>query len=238
MGGSRWRRRLSAIHGQCRLLRVNVMNWNANEHYKNHRVATSYDAVRFSSPAGRVFNCWEKHVIGKCFARVPSGETLVDIPCGTGRLADALLSRGYRVHGMDISGEMLQVARQRLEHFGERFTSEVADAKNLPESTNTYAGALCARVLMHFPLEQQIEFLAGVAKLSRGTVVINHSLDSPYQRFRRGIKRLLGHQASARFPISNADIKRLLQGAGLREIKRHRLMSLISEAVYIVAAKT
>lgn len=214
------------------------MNWNANEHYKDHRVATNYDAVRFSSPAGRVFNRWEKHVIGKCFARVPTNETLVDIPCGTGRLADALLSRGYRVHGMDISAEMLQVAKQRLDGFGERFTCEVADAKSLPEGANTYAGALCARVLMHFPLEQQIEFLAGVAKLSRGTVVINHSLDSPYQRFRRGIKRLLGHQAPARFPVSNADIRKLLKGAGLRETKRYRLMPLISEAVYIIAAKT
>jgi 2-polyprenyl-3-methyl-5-hydroxy-6-metoxy-1,4-benzoquinol methylase len=214
------------------------MNWDANEHYKDHRVAISYDAVRFSSPAGKVFNRWEKRVIGKCFARVPRNEILVDIPCGTGRLADALLRRGYRVHGMDISGEMLQVARQRLKGFGERFTCEVADAKNLPVGVNTYAGALCARVLMHFPLEQQIEFLAGVAKLSRGTVVINHSLDSLYQRFRRRIKRLLGHQASAGFPISNADIKRLLQGAGLREIKRYRLMPLISEAVYIVAVKT
>lgn len=213
------------------------MDWDASEHYKEHRVAVGYDAVRFSSIPGRVFNRWEKHVIAKCFSSVPKGQKLVDMPCGTGRLAEPLLAIGYRVHGMDISAEMLQVAEQRLKRFGDRFTCEVADAQNVRQNAVEYDGALCARVLMHFPLDQQVSFLTGVARLSRSVVVINHSFDSPYQRFRRRIKRLLGHQASARSPISNAAIKQLLQGAGLREIKRYRLLSLISEAVYIVAVK-
>jgi 2-polyprenyl-3-methyl-5-hydroxy-6-metoxy-1,4-benzoquinol methylase len=213
------------------------MDWDANEHYKEQSVAVGYDAARFSSIPGRVFNTWEQRVIAKCFASVPKGATVVDMPCGTGRLAEPLLTLGFRVHGMDISAEMLAVAKQRLKRFGDRFTSEVADAQKIQQNRVEYDGALCARVLMHFPLEQQIEFLTGVGRLSKGVVVINHSFDSPYQRFRRGIKRMLGHQASARSPISNADIKKLLAGAGLREVKRYRLWSLISEAVYIVARK-
>jgi ribosomal protein S21 len=69
-------------------------------------------------------------------------------------------------------------------------------------------------------------------------VVINHSLDSAYQRFRRRLKRSLSHQEPARCPISDANIKHLLERAGLREVKRYRLFPLISEAVYIVAEKT
>ena len=101
-----------------------------------------------------------------------------------------------------------------------------------------YDGALCARVLMHFPLDQQIEFLTGVARLSRSVVVINHSLDSGYQRLRRRLKRLLGHQTPALHPVSNVDIKVLLKSAGLREVKRRRLVPIISEAIYIIAEKT
>lgn len=213
------------------------MNWNPDIHYKNQNVALEYDRVRFSSLAGRVFNSLEKRTIVKCFATLPKGKTIVDMPCGTGRLADALLQHGYRVHGMDISREMLSVAQTRLKQYGDHFTMEVADAKHLTQQAPAYDGALCARVLMHFPLQQQIEFLAGVAHLSHGRVVINHSLSSPYQRLRRRIKRLLGHQESARHPITNREIKALLDGAGLREVERHRLLSPISEAVYIVAEK-
>jgi hypothetical protein len=90
---------------------------------------------------------------------------------------------------------------------------------------------------MHFPLEQQVQFLAGVVGLSRSVVVINQSLDSGYQRFRRRLKRWMGNQASARFPITDENIRLLLERAGLREVRRYRLLPLISEAVYIVARK-
>lgn len=213
------------------------MNWNPDEHYKSAKVAAEYDRKRFSSVAGRVFNHLEQRAITKCFGALAKGATIADAPCGTGRLAEPLLAAGYRVHGLDISDAMLEVARQRLQRFRERFTCEVTDVKQARASAPPYDGALCARVLMHFPLDQQIEFLSGVASLSRSVVVINHSLDSPYQRFRRRVKRWLGNQDPAGHPISNADIRILLQQSGLREVGRHRLISLISEAVYIVAEK-
>lgn len=211
------------------------MNWNPEEHYQNRKVASEYDRRRFASIPGRVFNYLEKRTITKCFARVTKGGTIADAPCGTGRLAEPLLAAGYRVRGLDISGEMLEVANQRLRRFADHFTCEVLDMKTARPDEPPYDAALCARVLMHFPLDQQIEFLTGVAKLSRSIVVINHSLDSGYQRFRRRVKHWLGHQAPADHPVSNVDIKVLLQKSGLREVQRYRLVSLISEAVYIIA---
>jgi 2-polyprenyl-3-methyl-5-hydroxy-6-metoxy-1,4-benzoquinol methylase len=211
------------------------MNWNPDEHYKNRQVADEYDRRRFSSAAGRVFNYLEKRAVTRCFASVSKDSTIVDAPCGTGRLAEPLLVAGYRVRGLDISDEMLDVAGQRLFRFGDRFTSEVRDVKTTRPAEPQFDAALCARVLMHFPLDQQIEFLSGVAALSRATVVINHSLDSGYQRLRRRLKHWLGHQPSVNHPVSNAQIKQLLQKSGLREVSRHRLVSLVSEAVYIVA---
>lgn len=213
------------------------MNWNPDEHYKSVKVAAEYDRRRFSSLAGRVFNHLEQRAITKCFGVPGKGAIIADAPCGTGRLAEPLLAAGYRVHGLDISDAMLEVARQRLHRFGDRFTCEITDVKHARAQAPAYDGALCARVLMHFPLDQQIEFLSGVASFSRSVVVINHSLDSPYQRFRRRVKHWLGNQESASHPISNADIAILLRQSGLREVARYRLISLISEAIYIVAEK-
>lgn len=213
------------------------MSWNPDEHYKSTAVAADYDRNRFSSVAGKVFNYLEKRLVAKCFVSLPKGAVIADAPCGTGRLAEALLDAGYRVHGFDISGAMLGVAQQRLASHGEKFTCEVANLKEHPPGGPVCDGALCARVLMHFPLEQQVQFLRGVAGLSHSIVVINQSLDSGYQRMRRRLKRLMGNQASARFPITNVDIKVLLEGAGLREVGRYRLLPIVSEAIYIVARK-
>jgi 2-polyprenyl-3-methyl-5-hydroxy-6-metoxy-1,4-benzoquinol methylase len=210
-------------------------DWDANIHYQADDVAGRYDAERFSTLAGRVFNDRERRLVVGAFAGLSRGSRIADVPCGTGRLAEPLLAAGFRVHGMDISGQMLGVASRRLARFGATFTTEVADAKKLSAGAGTFDGVLCARVLMHFELPEQIEFLRGVAKLTRGIVVINHSYDSPFQRLRRKLKRLLGHQAPARHPISDRGIEALLEGAGLREIRRVRLNRLVSEAVYITA---
>ena len=209
--------------------------WDANEHYRNQAVAANYDSSRFSSLPGRVFNSMEQRIILHAFSMVPRGAAIADLPCGTGRLAEPLLEAGFHVHGIDMSEAMLDVASHRLARFEDKFTREVVDAKTLNRSHEQYAAVLCARVLMHFELEEQIAFLRGVAQLTAGPIVINHSLSSRYLRARRALKRSLGHQAPARFPVTSAEIDKLLAGAGLREVRRYRLNRIISEAVYIVA---
>ena len=42
-----------------------------------------------------------------------AGSHLLDVPCGNGRLSFELAGRGYRVTGMDISGEFIAEARAR-----------------------------------------------------------------------------------------------------------------------------
>jgi 2-polyprenyl-3-methyl-5-hydroxy-6-metoxy-1,4-benzoquinol methylase len=211
------------------------MDWNPAEHYKDIEVAEQYDSVRFSSLAGKVFDRLEKRAIVAAFRDVPRGTLILDIPSGTGRLAEALLEAGYDVMGMDISPAMLEVARRKLSRFGDRYKTEVMDVQNLPNTEKKFSAALCARVLMHFPLEEQIRFLGAVAAVTDGPVVFNQSLDSSYNRMRRKLKMLLGNQPPANFPISEADLANLLAGAKLTEKRRHSVLPLISEARVVVA---
>ena len=59
------------------------------------------------------------------FPHLPAKARILDLCCGTGQLAQALLARGHQVTGLDVSQEMLRLARQNAP------TAEfiVADAK-------------------------------------------------------------------------------------------------------------
>jgi SAM-dependent methyltransferase len=46
--------------------------------------------------------------------RLPRGATVLDLCCGDGRVAAALVQRGFRVTGVDGSEEMLSYARRRV----------------------------------------------------------------------------------------------------------------------------
>ncbi|HSV18628.1 MAG TPA: methyltransferase domain-containing protein [Casimicrobiaceae bacterium] len=211
-------------------------SWDPTSHYKDIQIAERYDRERFSSLAGRVFNALEKRTLRRAFARVPRTARILDVPCGTGRMAQELLRVGYKVVGADISPAMLDVAGRKLAEFGDRFTAIVGDVRELARTqAGQYDAALCARVLMHFELPQQIEFLRAVATLSRGTVVFTQSFSTPYQRMRRRVKHVLRNADPANYPITEQQLRRLLDGAGLREVRRLRVASLISEALMVVA---
>ena len=212
------------------------MDWDPINHYKDVAVAERYDRERFSGLAGRIFNALERRALRRAFNPMDRSLKVLDLPCGTGRLAETLLDCGFQVCGVDISPPMLEVAQRKLQRFGPRFQTRVGDVRDLAHGERaTYDVALCARVLMHFPLDAQIEFLKGVAVLTKGTVVFSQSLSTPYQRTRRRIKKFLGNAPPAVYPITEAQLRDLLKGAGLREVRRYRLSSAISEAIFVVA---
>lgn len=75
---------------------------------------------------------------------VVPGATLLDAGCGSGRYAAELARRGYIVHGVDLSPELVAVATQRI---GERgiLSFAVGDILTLP--TARYDAILCRGVL-------------------------------------------------------------------------------------------
>jgi ubiquinone/menaquinone biosynthesis C-methylase UbiE len=46
-------------------------------------------------------------------AHIKEGKTLLDLGCGTGKHAELFCEKGYMVHGVDLSYEMLEIAQKR-----------------------------------------------------------------------------------------------------------------------------
>ncbi len=70
----------------------------------------SYDRRINKAVGGRV-TAMKQAVV----AEVPQGVRVLEIGCGTGELAEMMLDRATSVEGFDVSGTMIQVARERIE---------------------------------------------------------------------------------------------------------------------------
>jgi SAM-dependent methyltransferase len=73
------------------------------------------------------------------------GANLLDAGCGTGRYAIELARRGYVVHGMDLSPELIDVATAAAAGGPKSVSFTVGDIRNLP--ARAYDGLLCRGVL-------------------------------------------------------------------------------------------
>src|SRR5579859_6306321 len=72
------------------------------------------------------------------------GTSVADVGCGTGRLEPYLAARGLSPRGVDLSPEMIRVARR--DHPG--FAFDVADLRGLPFEDASLAGMVCWYSLM------------------------------------------------------------------------------------------
>ena len=70
------------------------------------------------------------------------GDRVLDVPCGGGRMALELASRGFDVTGVDFSGELLETARQGAKNLGLSVSWYQGDMRDLPWE-GEFDAALC-----------------------------------------------------------------------------------------------
>ena len=91
------------------------------------------------------------------------GGCVGDVGCGTGRLAPYLAAHGVSPRGIDLSPEMVRVARRDYPDFG----FDVADLRDMPFEDASLAGVVCWYSLIFLaPCDRAIAFseLARVVK--------------------------------------------------------------------------
>ena len=91
-------------------------------------MAASYDSW-YKTPSGRTYDAIEKKAVAEILPPPTEGNLLLEIGCGTGHWSAFFSERGFLVTGVDISAEMIRVAREK----GIANASfELADAHSLP----------------------------------------------------------------------------------------------------------
>ena len=88
--------------------------------------------------------------IDKFLAYLPDKAKILDVGCGPGEFAKYLLGKSDDVIGVDLSEEMIKIAKERVD--GEHFS--VMDMRHLAFDKETFDGVLVAYSLIHIPTNE------------------------------------------------------------------------------------
>jgi 2-polyprenyl-3-methyl-5-hydroxy-6-metoxy-1,4-benzoquinol methylase len=105
------------------------------------------DAPRYETgnyPISDTHRRFVERVVDTC----PRNGIVLDIPCGTGRYFEVVVSRGRRVVGADQSSGMVEQARTRMQ----AEAVEQVDLQELAERA-AFDGVLCIDAMEHVPPE-------------------------------------------------------------------------------------
>ena len=84
------------------------------------------------------------------------GRDVLDLGCGTGLVTERIATHGCRVWGIDLSREMLKVARVRCRRFGSAVRFRAGDLRNFGGVPPPAAAFACADIANHFTSERQL----------------------------------------------------------------------------------
>lgn len=157
--------------------------------------------------------------------RLRSGTRLLDVATGPGALAAAAANRDARPVGIDLSQQMIVLAR-RL-HPAIEFRE--ADVEHLPFADDTFDAVVCAFGLGHFP-RPEVAVAECVRTLLPGGRIAFSWWDDPLRQRIQGIFRDAIAEVGVSLPAdvprghnvhrfsSTGEFLRLLEGAGLIEV--------------------
>lgn len=121
------------------------------------RLAPVYDLLEFV--------LWKMRPQVVEMAAAPSGARVLDVATGTGSLALAFARRGYRVVGLDLSTEMLRVARSKHRGSGTAFLE--ADASVMPFDEGSFEVSSISFALHDMPEPMRDAVLAEMFRVTR-----------------------------------------------------------------------
>lgn len=136
-----------------------------------------------------------------------AGETVVDSPCGAGRLWPFLQERGHPVLALDRARAMLLAA-------GAAATRINADATRLPLATRSVAGVVVFRFLHHLPAEIARAVAGEAARVADRFVVVTVFRPWSLHAIWRRLTTTLRGRARTRFAHAPARVIGWLAAAG------------------------
>lgn len=196
-------------------------DYKAKTTYQQDAVAQNYDHDRFTSWYGRLAHNNELRCLEWAVdAWFKPGGSIVDLPCGTGRLLIAYGDR-FNVTGVDISNAMLDVARSRFAG-NPRFRFQIGDAEKLPFPDNSFDYLVSFRLMCHLPREIRIRVLCEMARVTRKALVVNYHFDvrSPLMLFNRLFRKSAAYLP---YPLKERDLRAELAGCPVALVATRKL---------------
>ena len=202
------------------------------DRWRNPRVAGEYEARRFGTPLARWKHRHDEALVAALLARSGPHGSVLDLPCGTGRLFPVLSRAVPLVLGADLALEMMQAGRAARE--ARAVPLFQADALRLPLADASVDALVSLRFLFHFERPERVAMLREFARVAGRAVIVQTRLATSVKHVARGLRARVG-LARRRPAQGKAELAHDLASAGLELVELAPLSRLFSDKALLLA---
>ncbi|MER8742243.1 class I SAM-dependent methyltransferase [Mesorhizobium sp. M1004] len=176
--------------------------------YQNPSFASRYldgyaGRLKLSTLASYVIARREQNCIAKALERCsPLPARVLDIPCGTGKLAEVLGRHDCQVLAADISIEMMALAKTAYESQSGFRGFIRCDVTQLPFGDESFDTVICLRLMHLIPPHLRRDIINELARVASRRLIVSYGLASRFQRIRLRLRKMITGKMSAPHPVN------------------------------------
>lgn len=167
----------------------------------------------------------------------PVPKNILDIPCGTGKLAEVFRSLGIPVVGADISQEMLKLLRDSNPVQKSYTALFRADATRLPYKDSAFDCIVCLRLLHRVPDTVRQNMIRELARVARHHLILSAGVNDGIQAARLWLRNTFSKFPPVPFPITRASFRQQSNTAGLSIVRSWDVLPILSSEVLFLLKK-
>lgn len=169
----------------------------------------------------------ELKLVSRAFRLVPTGSVL-DAPCGGGRVSLLLASKGYQMRSADLSEPMRTIARENFGLAGLGISVDAEDVEQLSYADQSFDAAICFRLFHHFPdprIRQRV--VMELCRVTRKHVALSYFSPNSVTSLQRRWRAARGGRKSQKFATPLSEVEAYFDAAGFRLIRDFARLPLI-----------
>lgn len=203
--------------------------------YQSAEVAADYDFHRLGSPSRQRRHHANWRVIRRALVRAGPVDTVLDLPCGTGRFSRLVAESGARVIGSDISLAMMAVAAEVHRGVAGVGGFVQADAERLPFRDDAFDCVLSIRFLHHVDGDHRVRILRELGRVARRWVIVDLRHRYSYHWLRWLAKRLFGRIARLPPRLTRRRLEAEMKAASLEIVDVSSVAPVFSDKWIVLA---
>ena len=201
----------------------------------NPEISPAYQGrVKYSESKARSYqlvkerkNQAELNLVTRAFRHIPCGSVL-DAPCGGGRVSLPLARKGYQMRSADLSEAMRDIARENFEKEGLSIPVDTEDVESLTYPDRNFDTVICFRLFHHFPasaIRQRV--VSELSRVARHHVALSYF--SPYSvtSIQRQWRAARGGRKSQKYATPLSEVEAYFDRAGFRLVRDFARLPLI-----------
>jgi len=213
------------------------MNYDGYFKYDKN-IANSYDLDRQEEEHWKLENLYIENLYN-CI----NITTLLDLPVGTGRFLQ-YYRKVEKVIGIDISDDMLQVAKKKADNLSSNIVLHKGDAFSLQYPDEYFEHIVCFRLMHLIPPDKKLNLLNELKRVVSKKIILQvyMSKETPLsQKIFRKLRALVTPKSKIQKPWSHIQSYKLFQKdfdflvstTNLKIIKKTFLCDYLGEEVYV-----